>query len=189
MRAVKTVCVFCASSSKVEPLYVDAARRLGRAVAGAGWRLVFGGGDTGLMREVALAALEAGGRVTGVMTHPVRALGVHALAGIDVIETDTMHGRKAAMTRLADAFAVLPGGLGTLDELFDVMALKLIGVHAKPVVLVNTRGFYDGLLRFFDHVVDERFAPEGSRGLWRVIDEPEELPALLTVRRAEGGET
>src|SRR5579872_5312805 len=147
----RRVCVFCGSNVGVQAAYSKAAEELGREIVRRGWQLVFGGGSVGLMGVVADAVLAAGGEVIGVLPdmlatkellHP-RATKMHI--------APTMHARKALMEDLSDAFVALPGGYGTFEELLEIITWAQLGIHAKPIGLFNTRGFYDGLTRFFDH--------------------------------------
>lgn len=156
-RAIRRVCVFCGASAGRNGAYAEAARALGKALAGRGIGLVYGGGRVGLMGHVADGALEAGGEVVGVITRLLndKELGHTAISTLQVVES--MHERKARMADLADAFVALPGGLGTLDELFEILAWAQLGIHSKPVGLLNTAGFYGALMDFLDHVERESF--------------------------------
>lgn len=154
---MKRICVFCGSSAGARPEYAVAARRLGRAVAGAKLGLVYGGAGIGLMNEVAAGALERGGEVIGVITRQLtgRELAHTGLSELRIV--DTMHKRKALMSRLADGFIALPGGLGTLDELFEILSWAQLDLHRKPCGLLNVRGYYDRLWDFLHYAVQERF--------------------------------
>ncbi len=151
MPALSHVCVFCGASSGNDPSFARDADALGRALARRGMTLVFGGGSVGLMGAVADGAIAQGGRTIGVITELLhdKELGHRGLTSMHVVKT--MHERKMTMALHADAFVVLPGGFGTLDEMFEIIAWAQLGIHAKPVGLVNTSGFYDGLLAFLDH--------------------------------------
>ena len=173
---LQRVCVFCGSSMGTRPEYGDAARAIGRELAERGMGLVYGGGDIGLMGEVANAALAAGTEVIGVIP---RALAKKEVAHWNLTElriVDTMHERKAAMYDLADAFVALPGGIGTVEELFEVLTGGQLGMHAKPVGLVNTAGYWDALLTLVDRAVDERFLKAEHREMLLVGDE---VPAMF----------
>lgn len=153
---MKTVCVFCGSSSGTEPAYGQAAEEVGRLLASQGLDLVYGGGDAGLMGRVSRAAMAAGGRVYGVIPQKLQGLVDHrSLTGLEVVPG--MHERKALMYRQADGFLILPGGIGTLDELFEVWTWQQIGYHDKPVGLLNVAGFFDTLLLFLDSVTRQGF--------------------------------
>lgn len=170
-----TICIFCGSNAGGSAAYADAARRLVRAIAAQGMRIVFGGGNVGLMGVVAEAAVEAGVSIVGVT--PRRLLEremVHTgLSELHVL--DSMHERKVLMTKLADAFVVLPGGMGTLDELFEVATLNQLGVHEKACGMLNVAGFFDHLRAYLDHAVDQRFINAAHRDMLLVDDDPERL--------------
>ena len=152
-----TVCVFCGSSDGVRPEYRAEAARLGTLIAGQGWGLVYGAASIGLMGAVADAVLAGGGPVVGVLPAVLRDKEV-AHAGLsELVYVDTMHERKMLMADRADAFVALPGGFGTLDELMEIMTWAQLGIHAKPIVLVNTLGYFDGLLVFLDDTVRRGF--------------------------------
>jgi uncharacterized protein (TIGR00730 family) len=140
--ARRSVCVFCASSNGVDQVFLDSAKALGRAIAERGWQLVYGGAHVGLMGAMADAALTAGGAVTGVIPRALVAREIAYRGLTELIETSSMHERKAEMARRADAFLVLPGGLGTLDEMCEMLTWSLLGIHQKPIVLVNTAGYW-----------------------------------------------
>lgn len=154
---LRSVCVFCGASPGASPVYQEAAVALGRHLAERGLTLVYGGGAVGLMGTVADAALAAGGEVIGIIPQSLQEaeIGHKGLTRLEVV--DGMHARKARMAELADAFIALPGGLGTLEELFEVWTWGQLGYHAKPLGLLEVNGFYDPLLTFLDHLVDERF--------------------------------
>jgi len=154
---IHRVCVFCGSNTGSDPVYSEAARALGRLFAQEGIGLVYGGGSVGLMGEVADAVLDAGGEVIGVIPHALwaREVGHRGLTDIRIVET--MHERKAMMADLADAFVALPGGWGTLEEFFEVLTWAQLGLHQKPCGLLNIAGYFDGLLSFLEHSIDQRF--------------------------------
>lgn len=156
-RPIERVCVFCGASNGGRADYAQAAKLVGNTLATRGITLIYGGGRAGLMGAVADATLDAGGRVIGVITKLLEGREL-AHTGITKLHiTDTMHERKAMMAELADAFIALPGGLGTLDELFEILAWAQLGIHGKPVGLLNTCGYYDSLMTFLDHVERESF--------------------------------
>jgi hypothetical protein len=162
---MRRICVYCGSSPGARPGYRQAAEELGRVLAGRGIGLVYGGGNVGLMGAVADAVLAAGGQVTGVIPRALEAREV-AHTGLDDLRVvGSMHERKALMADLADAFVALPGGVGTLEELVEVMTWTQLGVHAKPCGLLDAEGFYDHLLAFLDHAVQERFLRAEHRAL------------------------
>jgi uncharacterized protein (TIGR00730 family) len=160
----KSVAVFCASADGVRPEYRTAAEDLGRALAEHGLGLIYGGAQVGLMGAVADAALAAGGRVVGVIPHVLVDLEVAHEGLTELHVTSTMHTRKALMAEKADAFFVLPGGFGTFEEMFEVLAWQTLKIHSKPVVLLNISGFYDAMLEFLD-VCDREGMLRGNRGI------------------------
>ena len=179
MATVKRLCVYCGSSDRVDERYRRAATELGRALAGAGIELVYGGGRVGLMGLCANAALAAGGRVTGIIPAHLHdaEIGHHGVS--ELIVVDSMHERKRRMFELADAFAVLPGGLGTLDETFEIITWRQLGLHDKPIVIVDVDGYWQPFHALFDHVVARGFASAAVRRLYRSVERVEDLlPAL-----------
>jgi uncharacterized protein (TIGR00730 family) len=166
------VAVYCASSPGVDPAHPAAAADLGRLLAGRGIRLVYGGGHVGLMGVLADAALAAGGEVDGVITRALEAREVahRGLTRLDVVET--MHERKAAMADAADAFVMLPGGFGTLDEFFEALTWTQLGVHAKPCGVLDVGGYFEPLRRLIDVAVEQRFVRPRHRDLVLAADDP-----------------
>src|SRR5690606_5019800 len=173
--SLKSVCVFCGASPGARPIYREAAENLGRSLAERGLRLIYGGGAVGLMGVVADAALAAGGEVIGIIPQSLERaeIGHSGLSRLEVV--DGMHARKARMAELADAFVALPGGLGTLEELFEVWTWGQLGYHAKPIGLLEVDGFYARLTGFLDHLVAERFVREQHRAILQVDERPDEL--------------
>jgi uncharacterized protein (TIGR00730 family) len=180
---IRRVCVFCGSSPGHDPDYTRAARAVGILLAREGVGLVYGGGRTGLMGEIADAVLQAGGEVIGVIPGH---LGTREVAHTGLTElrvVKTMHERKAMMADLADGFVGLPGGLGTMEEFFEVATWSQLGIHAKPAVLLNVRGYYDLVVRFLDHAVDEGFLRAEHRALIQICHETDTiLDALRSFR-------
>ncbi len=172
---MNSLCVFCGSQAGASPTYAEAATAVGRALAGRGWTLVYGGGRVGLMGTLADAALAAGGKVIGVIPAALadRELAHEDLTGLEVVAS--MHERKARMSALADGFIALPGGIGTLEELFEVWTWSQLGIHPKPCGLLNVAGYYDPLLAFLDRMTGERFLSPGHRALAVVDEEIERL--------------
>ncbi len=172
---LRSVCVFCGASPGASPVYQEAAVALGRHLAERGLTLVYGGGAVGLMGTVADAAMAAGGEVIGIIPQSLQEaeIGHKGLTRLEVV--DGMHARKARMAELAGAFIALPGGLGTLEELFEVWTWGQLGYHAKPLGLLEVNGFYDPLLTFLDHLVDERFVRAEHRGMLQRGASPEAL--------------
>lgn len=172
---MKSVCVFCGASPGKRPVYIETAREVGRTLAENGLRMVYGGGSVGMMGATADACLEAGGVVVGVITQKLNDLevGHDNLTELHIVET--MHERKAKMAELSDGFVSLPGGVGTLEEMFEVFTWSQLEIHAKPCALLNVEGYYDRLYEFLQHVVDERFLlPEHGETLL-LGDEIEQL--------------
>jgi uncharacterized protein (TIGR00730 family) len=155
-----SVCVYCGSSRGEREEYAAAARALGALFARRRIRLVFGGGSVGLMGVLADAVLEAGGEVTGVIPHRLRTAELAHEGVTEMIAVDSMHARKLRMVELSDAFIALPGGIGTLDELFETWTWLQLGIHAKPVGLLNVAGYYDPLLAFLRQMSDQQFLSE-----------------------------
>jgi len=176
---MQRVCVFCGSRPGSRPEYAIAARRLGQSIARSGAGLVYGGASVGVMREVADAALAEGGEVIGVIPRALvdREVAHHGLSELRVV--DSMHVRKAMMAELSDGFVALPGGFGTLDELFETLTWAQLGIHDKPVGLVDTCGFWRPLLSLVDHMVTEGFIPDDQRGLLLVESDPATLLARM----------
>jgi len=167
--------VYCGSSDDVDPSYLQAARLAGQTLAGHGVTIIFGGGGTGMMGALADGALTAGGKVLGIIPRRFNnaELAHSGLTEMRVVET--MHERKAAMADLAQAFIALPGGYGTLEELFEILTWAQIGLHTKPVGLLNVRGYFDPLLVFIEHVRVEGFIYDEHRALLACEQEPEAL--------------
>jgi uncharacterized protein (TIGR00730 family) len=165
------LCVFCGSSAGNDPAFVDAARKLGRALAEAGIGLVYGGGRAGLMGVLADAALAAGGEVIGVIPQALvnRELAHRGCTTLHVV--DSMHARKAMMAELADGFVALPGGIGTLEELFEVWTWAQLGDHGKPVALLNVAGFYDTLVAFLGEIEAKGFLRHHHGDMLLVADD------------------
>ncbi|HKR28174.1 MAG TPA: TIGR00730 family Rossman fold protein [Acidobacteriaceae bacterium] len=177
----KWVCVFCASAPGASPEYLEAARELGRRIAERGYGLLYGGATVGAMGAIADAALAAGGEVVGVIPDVIREREIDHKGLTELHVVRTMHERKAMLSSRADAFLALPGGYGTMDEFIEIVTWAQLRIHAKPCVLVNINGFWDGLLRFIDHTVREGFIVPENRGLVQVADNPES--ALLLVEK------
>lgn len=181
--SLKSVCVFCGASPGARPIYHEAAAQLGRHIAERGLTLVYGGGAVGLMGVVADAALAAGGEVIGIIPQSLERaeIGHKGLTRLEVV--DGMHARKARMAELADAFIALPGGLGTLEELFEVWTWGQLGYHAKPLGLLEINGFYSKLGDFLDHLVAERFVRAQHREMLQIADSPQALVDALAAWR------
>ena len=169
MQALRSVCVFCGSRPGHLPAYAEAARALGTGIADKGWRLVYGAGDVGLMGEVARAALHQGARTMGVIpTHLMgREQGKRDLA--QLVITQDMHERKKVMFMNSDAIVVLPGGAGSLDEFFEVLTWRQIGLHTKPILLLDIEGYWQPLLALLDHVIAQGFAEAAMKDYFQTV--------------------
>lgn len=175
MKAPKSVCVYCGSSSRVADLYKDAAHALGEGLARRDIQLVYGGGRVGLMGIVADAALGAGGSVVGIIPEHIQSAEIEHTGLTELHVVDSMHTRKRMMVDRSDAFIVLPGGFGTLDETFEVLTWKQLRLHDKPVVVVDVDGYWRPLLGLVDHMVAQGFAQSTHRGLFTVVDEVDDV--------------
>ena len=174
-----SVCVYCGASDLAEPKYAEAARQVGAGLARRQWTLVWGGSKTGLMGAVARGAKESGGRVVGVLPEFIRDWEVAYDRADEMMVVTTMHERKMLLQARADAFVILPGGIGTLDELGDTLDLRNLGRHHKPIILLNQDGYYDTLLAFVDHTVAEKFSKSEARNQIRVARTVDEVLAML----------
>jgi uncharacterized protein (TIGR00730 family) len=180
---MKAICVYCGSSPGARPEYAEAAVALGKAIADAGITLVYGGSNVGLMRTIADTVLAAGGRVVGVMPRVLIDWEVVHIGLSELVEVDSMHERKRIMTERSDGFIAMPGGIGTLDELAEILVWSQLLLHRKPIALLNTERYFDPLLAFFDQMVTERFYRAEQRAGLLVGSEPVAL--LESMRRYE----
>jgi len=174
---VKAVCVYCGSSLGSDPVYLEAAQDLARTLVAREIRVVYGGASVGLMGALADATLEAGGEVVGVMPQQLvdREIAHRGLTELHVVQT--MHQRKALMAELSDAFVALPGGIGTLEELIEIFTWEQLGIHSKPLGVINTAGYYDGLAGFLDHAVEQGFQQPAQRAKLVLAADAEDLLA------------
>jgi uncharacterized protein (TIGR00730 family) len=172
---MKAIAVYCGANAGVDPVYADGARALARALVEHGLGLVFGGGHVGLMGIIADEVLRLGGEVTGVIPQQLvdRELAHPGLTRLFVVKD--MHERKAMMAQLADGFVAMPGGMGTFEELFEMLTWSQLGIHAKPVAVFNVAGFYDQLVAFMGHVQEEGFIRPQHAGLMMVESDPDAL--------------
>lgn len=170
-----TLCVFCGSRHGADPAYTEAAREVGREIGRRGWQLVYGGGNVGLMGEVADAAMDAGARVIGVIPEALMQREVGHRGLHELLIVPTMHARKQAMAERADAFVALPGGLGTFEELFEVWTWRQLGWHARPLGLLNSAGYYDALIGFLRTTVERGFVSAPQADLLLVDTTPAAL--------------
>ncbi|MDZ4762200.1 MAG: TIGR00730 family Rossman fold protein [Alphaproteobacteria bacterium] len=181
MPGILSVTVYCGSSSDVDPTYLDLARRLGQAIARRKWRTVYGGGHVGLMGQVAGSAHEAGGKVLGVMPRFLR----NVEGVLDQVEhrfVDTMHERKQILFDEADAFVVLPGGIGTLEEAIETLSWAKLSLHRKPMAFLSENGYWTPFFELIDHVIEGGFAPPSFRDLLADAKSPEDSLDALVAR-------
>lgn len=176
---MKSICIYCGSSFGNHPAFSAAAQEMGQALAAANIELIYGGGRVGLMGVLAGAVLAAGGRVQGVIPQALadREVAHGGLTHLHVVET--MHQRKALMAELSDGFIALPGGLGTFEELFEIWTWSQLGMHTKPIGLLNVAGYFDLLLGFLDHAVEQQLLKPVHRNVLQVSDQPAALLSLL----------
>jgi uncharacterized protein (TIGR00730 family) len=180
MKKIRRLCVCCGSSGAVEARYREAASELGARLAAAGIELVYGGGRIGLMGLLADAALTTNGKVTGIIPRRLLDAEVAHLGVTELIVVDSMYDRKRLMAEKADAFAILPGGIGTLDEMFEIVSWKQLDLHDKPILLVDIGGYWAPLRALLDHIVVNGFARPQTRGLLNVVPSISALMAALS---------
>jgi uncharacterized protein (TIGR00730 family) len=175
MRQIRSLCVYCGSASQVDPRYRDAAVRLGEVLAGRSITLVYGGGRVGLMGLMADACLQAGGQVVGIIPEFLRSREVGHGAVTELVVVDGMHVRKQTMFDRSDGFVILPGGLGTLDETFEVLTWKQLRLHDKPIVVADIAGYWQPFGALIDHVIGAGFAGPAMRKLFTVVDDVDQI--------------
>lgn len=175
MKSSPAICVFCGSAYGEDPRYTTAAKRVGRALGESGIDLVYGGGSVGLMGAVADAALEAGGRVVGIIPEALDRREIAHRGATELIVVAGMHERKALMAARSDAYLTLPGGIGTFEEFFEVLSWAVLGLHAKPIGVLNISNYYDPMLAMIEHSVRSGFVRVGNTDLIRVGTDPEAL--------------
>lgn len=176
---ITSVTVYCASSTQIDECYFEAARRLGMLLAQKEIRIINGAGSMGLMATVSDAALDAGGKVTGVIPSFMVEQGWHHQQLSELRITDTMHERKQLMADLSEGVVALPGGCGTLEELLEIITWKQLGLYIHPIVILNTNGYFDALIKQLDHAVDEHFMRQQHKAIWQVASTPDEAIELL----------
>ena len=184
MNTIRSVCVYCGSSPGRDETYAKAGHLLGRSIARSGLRLIYGGGTKGIMGAVAEGALKAGGKVTGIIPRFLinREATESALDRLDeLVITDNMHERKHRMFEKSDAFVALPGGIGTVEEIVEIMTWAQLGHHRKPIVFGNVGGFWDPMLALLDHMTAEGFIHTAQRVKPLVVDDPEAIVAAIMV--------
>lgn len=175
----KSICVYCASSSACDAVYHDVARRLGSLLAERGYSIIYGGGAVGSMGALADGAVARGGKIVGVLPKFMQELewGHTRLTELRIVED--MRVRKHMMLSESDGVVALPGGSGTLEELFEAMTLKRLGLYTKPIVLVNTRNYFAPLIDLLEHAIAERFMDRRHFDMWQLVDSPEDVPAAI----------
>lgn len=179
MNKISSVCVYCASSTKIDQCYFDAADTLGKILAEKQIRLINGAGNIGLMRAVTDAVLQEGGEAVGVIPHFMVEQNWHHQGMTKLIEVETMHERKQLMAEMSDGVIALPGGCGTLEELLEVITWKQLGLFLKPIVILNVNGFFNPLLEMLAKAIDENFMRARHGDIWKVTETPEEAVKAL----------
>ena len=179
MNTLKNVCVYSASSTQIDPIYFQAADTLGRLLAQKGINLINGAGCLGLMSRISDAALATGGTVTGIIPRLMVEQNWHHKGLTHLIETETMHERKRMMADLSDGIIALPGGCGTMEELLEIITWKQLGLYLKPIVILNTNGFYNPLLEMLERAIDQHFMRRQHGSIWQVAQTPDEAIQLL----------
>ena len=179
MNDIKNVCVYSASSTKIDQSYFDAAEKLGKILAERKINLINGAGCLGLMCAISDATLQAGGTVTGVIPHFMVEQGWHHKGLTQLIETETMHERKQIMADMSDGVIALPGGCGTLEELLEIITWKQLGLYLNPIVILNTNGFFDPLLEMLENAIEGNFMRKQHGDIWHVAHTPEEAVELV----------
>ena len=182
---MKNICVYCGSRDSNNPQFPELAWQVGREIVKHQWGLVFGGGKVGMMGQVAEAALKDGGKVYGVIPTVLKREEVAHTGLTELYETVDMHSRKAKMEALSDAFLVLPGGFGTLDEFFEILTWRQLGIHDKPIILLNASGYFDGLVQFTDTAVQYGYVRQKNLELFTVYNTLDESMAALKKLLAE----
>lgn len=168
------ICVFCSSSNAVNNCYFEAAEELGRLISANNYELIYGGANVGLMEHVARYVKHGKGYVTGVIPQKIHDFNLTSKHPDEVIITPTMDERKRKMREISDAFIALPGGFGTLEEILEVITLKQLDYHRKPIVFINTNGFFNALIEQFRVSYEERFAKQTYKSLYKIVDNPEQ---------------
>ncbi len=184
------VCVYCASSGKIRPEYFKATARMAKDFVKNDVSVVFGGGSSGLMGQLADAVLEEGGKIKGIMPQFMNEVEWGHRGVSDFIYTQTMHERKSKFLEGTDALVALPGGTGTYEELFEAITLKKLGQFTKPIIILNTRGYYEPFRLLMEHTIREQFMADDHQDIWQIVNEPEEvLPAIINTKAWHKGLT
>ncbi len=178
-KEIKNVCVFCSSSNSLDPIYYEAGEALGYLLAKNGFNIVYGGSKLGIMYSVTKAAKDNGAKITGVMPEKLYDLGVSEEYCDEFCLTTGMRERKAKMDEMSEAVIALAGGFGTLEELSEIIVQKQLCYNDKPIVILNTNGYYDNLIKFFDTIIQNKFANQNSKGLYYITNDPMEAVSYL----------
>jgi uncharacterized protein (TIGR00730 family) len=179
MKEIKSLCVFCGASNNIPQKFLDIGTAFGEMLAKRGIRLVYGGGDCGVMGAVANSTMKNGGQVTGVFPVSLRNIENEHQSLTEIIIVDTMHTRKMGMFERSDAFIVFPGGFGTMDEMFEILTWKQLQLHDKPVVIFNYHGYWDPLIVLMKNIIEVGFAKPVNATYYKVVDELEEIMDVL----------
>lgn len=179
MNSIKRVCVYCASSARIDQVYFEATKRLATSFVEHQIEVVYGGGAIGLMGQLADTVLEKGGKITGIMPHFMREVEWAHRHVTDFVFTDTMHERKQKFLEHVDGLVTLPGGSGTFEELFEAITLKRLGLFTKPIVILNTKNFYSPLEELLERCIAENFMASEHRAIWTFVNEPEQVVEAL----------
>ena len=177
-KQVTSVCVYCGSSDLADQAYLDAAFELGRQIGGAGLKLIYGGGGVGLMGATARGAHDSGGRVLGIIPEFLKGR-EQPFDDVETVVVKTMHERKMMMFERADSFVVLPGGIGTLEEIVELLSWRRLDLHRKPIVFLNQNGFYEPLFGLFRHTIETKFTPADFELSWRSVNRVDEVVAAV----------
>jgi uncharacterized protein (TIGR00730 family) len=187
LEAPKAVCIYCGSSNTADPAFLEAAFEIGSDFAKAGLKLVYGGGGVGLMGAAARGAHEAGGRVLGIIPDFLRGR-EQPFDDVETVVVTSMHERKMLMFERSDAFVVLPGGIGTLEEIIELLSWRRLDLHRKPIVFHNPQGFWDPLFTLLQHTIDQNFTPPALADCWRVVEQASDITPALLAWLAENGQ-
>ena len=173
-------CVFCSSSNSLEKIYYEDAKKLGELIGKNNCSIIHGGGQIGIMGEIARSVQKNGGKVTGVLPESLKIKGIISETDDKIIITKDMHTRKVEMRKDADVFVALPGGFGTLDEVSEVISLKQLGYHSKPIIFLNTNNFYNFLFKFYEEFYNQLFANSDNRDFYHIANSPENVLNYVT---------
>jgi hypothetical protein len=183
MKSIQSLCVFCGAQNAVDKKFLEMGAHFGRLLAKRNIKLVYGGGDCGLMGAVANSCMAEGGHVTGVFPISLRNLENEHKSLSEIVIVGNMHERKKLMFDLANGFIVLPGGFGTMDEMFEILTWRQLELHAKPLIIVNYEGYWDKLIALMDNIIRERFARKEVAAFYNVVNTPEQVFEVLADSR------